>query len=254
MPRATKIEQRPLSHVNVVEPSIFCVPTHPNKFDGLIEPAEEKPDPYTLELLTFPDDNNNNKLTCWNYNEYLFGGRHCRCNGPKSCDYLHTGGPKTSLICILEMLAVAQIKIDLCIFFFSLEEVAKLLIKLNRDLHIRIRVICDPGRMEDDKKKDQIPLLIKAGIQVRERQYSSDRHRPLMHHKFVVVDDRHALMGSFNWTRQAVEKNNESVMRTDKPEFVAQLRREFNKLWAHPDFHPAEAKTTRAPGTAISVS
>jgi phosphatidylserine/phosphatidylglycerophosphate/cardiolipin synthase-like enzyme len=34
----------------------------------------------------------------------------------------------------------------------------------------------------------------------------------LMHNKYVIIDDEYVLTGSFNWTQQAVNLNNENLI------------------------------------------
>jgi len=52
-----------------------------------------------------------------------------------------------------------------------------------------------------------------------------------MHHKFVVVDGKVLLTGSFNWTRSASEQNQENVLITSDPRLVAPFATEFDRLW-----------------------
>ena len=52
-----------------------------------------------------------------------------------------------------------------------------------------------------------------------------------MHHKFVIVDGKTLINGSFNWTRQAVFGNNENVLITSDDLIVSKFKQEFNKLW-----------------------
>ena len=33
-----------------------------------------------------------------------------------------------------------------------------------------------------------------------------------MHHKYVIIDDQILIMGSFNWTSQAIMGNSESLL------------------------------------------
>lgn len=180
-------------------------------------------------LLLFPDG----KLPCRDYSDYLINDiESCRCVRVRSSHVLHTGEPETSLVKIMRRLAAATRSIDLCVFLFTIEQVAQLLVKLNKDLSVRIRVVSDAGRMkEENNKGDKIPVLQKEGIEVHERPFVAKDYRPLMHHKFVIIDDQICLLGSFNWTNQAVRYNNESVIETNDPEIIAPLRVEFNNLW-----------------------
>ena len=70
-----------------------------------------------------------------------------------------------------------------------------------------------------------------VGISVRHNDTSY-----LMHHKFVVIDQAIMINGSFNWTRHAVNCNNENVLITNEQELVIPFMEEFEKLWT--DFDP----------------
>lgn len=52
-----------------------------------------------------------------------------------------------------------------------------------------------------------------------------------MHHKFVVVDGRVLINGSFNWTIQAVTGNQENVIVTDDIAVTSLFMAEFQRLW-----------------------
>ncbi len=67
-----------------------------------------------------------------------------------------------------------------------------------------------------------------VGIPVRHNDSSY-----LMHHKFVVVDQTLLINGSFNWTRHAVNCNNENILISNETELVQPFIGEFNKLWQH---------------------
>jgi cardiolipin hydrolase len=52
-----------------------------------------------------------------------------------------------------------------------------------------------------------------------------------MHHKFLVIDGRLLITGSFNWTRQAIIGNNENLVITDHADLVSAYCQEFDRLW-----------------------
>jgi len=53
-----------------------------------------------------------------------------------------------------------------------------------------------------------------------------------MGHKFMVVDSKFLVTGSFNWTTLASTYNNENLVIVDNKIFIDQYNAEFNKLWS----------------------
>lgn len=134
----------------------------------------------------------------------------------------------SSLIKILETLKDAK-HIDLCMYRFTLPQLGDLLIRLKKRGAL-IRIIVDnPG---EPIMNDQIPILRQAGIEVREEMDVQEaRERPKMHHKFVIVDNDCCLIGSFNWTYNAVAVNRENVVKSYDANMVKPLIAEFQKMW-----------------------
>lgn len=83
------------------------------------------------------------------------------------------------------------------------------------------------------------------GIQVRQNNSSY-----LMHHKFIVIDGRLVITGSFNWTRQAIMGNSENLIVTDLRELVSSYLSEFEQLWN--SFDPKVQYST--PGAAVGAT
>lgn len=53
-----------------------------------------------------------------------------------------------------------------------------------------------------------------------------------MHHKFVVIDGKTVLTGSYNWTIESEEQNFENLAVLRDSRTVALYQREFDSLWA----------------------
>ena len=58
-----------------------------------------------------------------------------------------------------------------------------------------------------------------------------DLTNTLMHHKFVIIDKKLLVNGSFNWSFNAVTRNNENVLITNTEELILPYIAEFDKLW-----------------------
>ncbi|OQX18224.1 MAG: hypothetical protein BWK76_08230 [Desulfobulbaceae bacterium A2] len=59
-----------------------------------------------------------------------------------------------------------------------------------------------------------------------------DGPETMMHHKFIIIDDKVAINGSMNFTRAGFARNFENFMIIHNPGVVAQFVEEFDCLWA----------------------
>ena len=71
-----------------------------------------------------------------------------------------------------------------------------------------------------------VPKLKRAGVDVRE-----DGNCGLMHDKVFVVDGRTVVTGSFNWTRQAQEANDENAVFADNQWLAQRYADEFERIY-----------------------
>ena len=69
--------------------------------------------------------------------------------------------------------------------------------------------------------------LASLGIKVK----IDDSSRYHMHHKFCVIDKSVVVTGSFNWTDQAVNHNQENLLFIENKELAFKYSNEFEKLW-----------------------
>lgn len=94
---------------------------------------------------------------------------------------------------------------------------------------LRVRVVLDRGKYAAAPatrallESHAVPCRLAAG-----------RHGlpSKMHHKFAVLDDRTAITGSYNWTRESEAENWENLVILRGDGAVAPYRREFDALWA----------------------
>jgi cardiolipin hydrolase len=52
-----------------------------------------------------------------------------------------------------------------------------------------------------------------------------------MHNKYAIIDESVIVTGSFNWTTQAINNNQENLLFYEHKELAAPSVKEFNKLW-----------------------
>ena len=59
----------------------------------------------------------------------------------------------------------------------------------------------------------------------------------LMHNKFIILDKKVIITGSFNFTTSAIVDNHENVVVTDQLDIVGQYVSRFEKLWGLFDYN-----------------
>ena len=90
---------------------------------------------------------------------------------------------------------------------------------------IKLRILSDSECIK--MPSSNIYSLAALGISVK----IDDSVRYHMHHKFCVIDKSVVVTGSFNWTDQAVNHNQENLLFIENKELANKYSNEFEKLW-----------------------
>lgn len=213
------------------------------------------------DVLFFPDD----KMPCNSFYRRLDGGDyHCQRKG---CTFAHyEEGKRTSLMQIFMSLNDAIETIDLCVYEFTQRNLAEFLVSASKR-GVKVRIITDAhadrreknaqltkmdhaggskgccgggGGGNRDKQQglgDKIPKLQEAGIPIRVNKTRKES-TALMHNKFVLIDGKCLMMGSFNWTQNAVMRNHEAIIRTNDKKIVKKFISKFNQMWKQSEDRP----------------
>ncbi|XP_076381161.1 mitochondrial cardiolipin hydrolase zuc isoform X2 [Megalopta genalis] len=117
----------------------------------------------------------------------------------------------------------AKDSLYMCMYLMTVDMLSNAFINaLRRGVHVR--VIMDKS-MAHNSRGQAIPFH-RNGIEVRIQQTDA-----LMHHKFVIVDERILITGSTNWTMSAFFGNYDNIMITNQVAFVKPFVKEFQNLW-----------------------
>ena len=133
-------------------------------------------------------------------------------------------GPDDGLADVLvTSLAAARESIDAAVFTITDDRVAETLLARHR-AGVRVRILTDDDKSWD--KGSDTRRLCRAGVPV---VMDSTPHH--FHHKFVVLDGRRLLNGSYNWTRSGDRHNHENLTLTTDPRLVGEFMRAFETMW-----------------------
>jgi phosphatidylserine/phosphatidylglycerophosphate/cardiolipin synthase-like enzyme len=91
---------------------------------------------------------------------------------------------------------------------------------------VTVRMVVDTTQIGQDKEMDQLVRLLQVGISIKR-----DTHNGYMHSKVVVVDDTWFSTGSFNFTNNASDNNDENLLIWRCPRNALLYRQEFERMW-----------------------
>lgn len=129
---------------------------------------------------------------------------------------------------IVSEFASAQRTIDVAIYSFTRDQIADALIAA-RGRGVTVRIIADT--VQSSGTGSDIARLegVGAGVSVKRTNGGSGG---IMHHKYAVIDGRLVITGSYNWSDNAEENNDENALFLRDSAIVNSYQANFNSMWA----------------------
>lgn len=123
---------------------------------------------------------------------------------------------------IQEQLALAQNTIRFMAFSFTEDRLGLTLLDRAQS-GVRVEGIFETRGSET--QFSELRLLYCAGLDVRQ-----DGNPRTMHHKVFIVDDTHVITGSFNFSANAIQSNDENLVIIHDPELARQYIAEYERV------------------------
>lgn len=114
---------------------------------------------------------------------------------------------------IVELIVNSKDTIKISMYNFSYKKFAKELVEASKK-GVKIQVILDEKKVEEDDeiykylKKNDIEIIIS---------------KKKLHTKIAIFDNKIALIGSLNWTKESFEENYESLLMSNNKEIIADI-------------------------------
>jgi phosphatidylserine/phosphatidylglycerophosphate/cardiolipin synthase-like enzyme len=127
---------------------------------------------------------------------------------------------------LLSSIHAAQKEIHGAIYEFTKKSIADALIeRAGRGVKVALKV--DAHEAESTYSAEVMERLAKAKITVQRIEMP---HEVKMHHKFLVIDGRLVLTGSYNWTKHASDANWENLVAIESPALAEEFRAEWDRI------------------------
>ncbi|HEY3117537.1 MAG TPA: phospholipase D-like domain-containing protein [Chloroflexota bacterium] len=133
----------------------------------------------------------------------------------------------------------AQNTLDVAVYEIDLGPVADAMARAEQR-GVQVRMVTDTDTLTNTRNpstKRVLDELRGAGVPIVD-----DQRRPIMHHKFAVVDGRWVETGSWNFTFSETYRNNNYAILIDSPQLAANYTAEFEKMFVAHQFGPRKTR------------
>jgi phosphatidylserine/phosphatidylglycerophosphate/cardiolipin synthase-like enzyme len=124
---------------------------------------------------------------------------------------------------VMEQLQKAERRVEILAYALTTDTIGEVLIDLHQD-GVAIRGVVEASQSQ--ASGSETPRLRQSGMDIR-----LDGNPENMHHKVILIDGVTVIMGSYNFTRSAEEKNDENVIIFHDPALAAQFLIEFERVY-----------------------
>jgi phosphatidylserine/phosphatidylglycerophosphate/cardiolipin synthase-like enzyme len=128
--------------------------------------------------------------------------------------------------CDKQLIAIinnAHKNIDIAIYSLTRENIVQAIVSANQR-GVKVRVITDYQQALNKNSKDEYLIKNKVAI-------ITDKHPGYMHNKFAVVDNKIVVTGSYNWTNNATNINDENMLVIYSESLSKIYTKRFEKIW-----------------------
>jgi phosphatidylserine/phosphatidylglycerophosphate/cardiolipin synthase-like enzyme len=124
---------------------------------------------------------------------------------------------------LVDLIESAEESVYLLAFSFTSNPIAEALLEQYR-AGLDVRGVVESSQINASGAKTN--TLRSAGVDLR-----LDGNPDTMHHKVLIIDEQIMVLGSYNFTRSAEEKNDENLLILHSPSLVSQFLIEFDKIY-----------------------
>lgn len=149
---------------------------------------------------------------------------------------------------LVTLIDSAQRSIDVAAYDFDLRNVAEAMARA-KGRGVAVRMVTDSdtvGNLRDERIQAAIRIVRTAAIPIVE-----DGRRPIMHHKFVVVDATTVLTGSWNLTEGDTFRLDNNAVIFRNPDLAANFTAEFEEMFVRHRFGPKKTNSVAHPRVQI---
>lgn len=147
----------------------------------------------------------------------------------------------------LPLLRAARESLDIAMFYMVAASAASPAQKMveaviaARRRGVKVRVVLDEDGKNDIYNSRTINKAVLKRLQAAKVPVRVDSQQQLLHSKLVLIDARHVLVGSHNWTTGSLQRYDDTSVHIESEKLRAEYGRMFDALWDFAEHGPAIA-------------
>lgn len=132
---------------------------------------------------------------------------------------------------VIALIDNAEQELHIAVFSFNRPNIAAAVIAAHTR-GVSVKVIFDEGQLTGPGSQHNV--LDTAGVLVKKDKpdYTTVSYSE-MHNKFAVIDKRIVITGSYNWTANATNNNDENLLVITSSSIAKEYNTAFDRIWAH---------------------
>lgn len=140
---------------------------------------------------------------------------------------------------LIQLWGGARKSLDIAIYSLTYPSIIKAIGDANRS-GVKVRILTDETEAKSKSQQAAINGFLSVGIPVK-----INTHSGLMHLKMSIIDGNTVTTGSYNYTAEATNENDEMFVIVTDPAFVSKCAAEFSRLWTGGGFVDAQLSEKR---------
>jgi phosphatidylserine/phosphatidylglycerophosphate/cardiolipin synthase-like enzyme len=128
---------------------------------------------------------------------------------------------------IISLIEGAKFTIDIAMFSFTDDQLGDAIVAAAKDPDVTVHVLLDGLHATGDGGEYERSLKGNGTLEVL-----VERYKGMLHHKFMVIDSKIVVTGSYNWSGNAETKHYENIVVIQCPKIAAAFTSEFNHVWS----------------------
>lgn len=140
-------------------------------------------------------------------------------------DYVFTSEGQKPDQLIMKLIDQSQATLDVAIYNLSRESIIQALVEAQKR-GVQVHILTDKTKVEKKSQIKALQALIDAGAVIKINKFEGK-----MHEKMLIADRKIATVGSFNYTDESSEDNDEVLVAIHDLNLAEQWSTIFNNMW-----------------------